>query len=432
MTDTVHFTKVNDKKPLRTPVFNKVNEEPRFKKVEDKPHFTRVSSAPSPFTPPQKVTDKKVILSMTWARSYLMKDVDDTLKDDKEFALELVKSNPYTLRYLSERLRNDREVVMQALAADIGAFRCTGEKIKDNKALVMSLMAGPRWENIYKNASVRVRSDKQVLELLFCRASNSNIEMALDKIPGHETGSFDFWQRCFEANFNVYNFIPKNMKGMFSARYEGLRSELAKFDIAEPERFSTTRIAKEIIANRKNLQWPDGRPLAVLVFARDDYNGALRNNGIHELMSRGYRVVYFEAETDTQLIDNFLSATEKQKADLFVISGHGTRKYIELKDPSYESHFLDLSDRKQLNQAKLSGRMVKGGTVLLESCSTGEGGIDQYNMANMLRMVFGIDVNISAPTSPATRKSYKFDANNRVEGVKFHAGVKTYSINTTR
>jgi len=333
MTDTVHFTKVNDKKPLRTPVFKKVNEEPRFKKVEDKPHFAKVKNTPS----------QQISTAVNSA--------------------EIIKA-----------------------------------------------------------------SRKRMIEHNLSQVTNNCLGLVL-KMMGQQDGNrgLEFWDDCFETNFNVYEHMPETIKDLYTAKYNKIKDDLEKHGIKCPERFVLTRAAKEVMSNLDNIGRPDGRPLAVLIYGRADHNGSFKNNRILDLLDKGYKVVYLEAETDSELIDHFLSATKKQKADLLVVAGHGTEGSIDLGAGRSEENRLDLSDRQQLNQARVAERMARGGTLVLESCSTGQGGTDNYNMANMLRQVFGAEIDIFSPDSPAAAESYQFDDSGKVNGVIYDKAT-TYAI----
>lgn|GEM_PF-6737529 len=44
-----------------------------------------------------------------------------------------------------------------------------------------------------------------------------------------------------------------------------------------------------------NIEKPDNRPIALVLFPKEDHNNAFEHNQIEELMDHGYRVLCFEA-----------------------------------------------------------------------------------------------------------------------------------------
>jgi hypothetical protein len=79
----------------------------------------------------------------------------------------------------------------------------------------------------------------------------------------------------------------------------------------------------EIIKNRQTMA-PDGRPLALLVYCKGDFNGSFyyNHNTFEDLIKNNYRVVYYEAESDTEFGAQVKAATTGQKAELLDICGH--------------------------------------------------------------------------------------------------------------
>lgn len=164
-----------------------------------------------------------------------------------------------------------------------------------------------------------------------------------------------------------------------------------------PNRIGLEHI-REICENRIN-QMPDGRPLAISVCAKGDHNGAFYIGDVmyDEMIKNGYRVQYFEAGNDTELIETLLTGTmvgtcREQRASIIIIGGHGNRTTLVLERDYGElpdNHgYMDPSDEQRFKDIGLARVLKKGGNVVLDSCSNGEGRAARENVANFMRRVF--------------------------------------------
>lgn len=157
------------------------------------------------------------------------------------------------------------------------------------------------------------------------------------------------------------------------------------------------KVYREIVRNRI-LDRPDGRPLALVVFPhpRSDYNKAFEHDTdlFSQFIKEGYRMMYYEASTDRQFYSILKLATNRQRARVIIIGGHGSRKTINFgynywKGSSYYYAFhLDTRDKKRMIKRKIGSAIEVGGSILLYSCSTGQGREQKTNMANVMREVF--------------------------------------------
>lgn len=161
----------------------------------------------------------------------------------------------------------------------------------------------------------------------------------------------------------------------------------------------------EVIQNRHNLK-PDGRPLAVLVMARGDHNGAfyLSDEIFEGLMTHNHRVVYYEAENDRDLVKCLKAGTglgtaNEQKAQVLVFGGHGSQSSLHLeryeRPQKKNQGMLEPDDEEMLKRSGVSATLADGGQIVLDSCSNGKGcetadGKEgrPLNMANFMRRIF--------------------------------------------
>ncbi len=179
------------------------------------------------------------------------------------------------------------------------------------------------------------------------------------------------------------------------ARYDDLSADLAAVDIEFPDRFA--RIEDLYAVMRDWQSGPDGRPLAVVVFPKRDFDHAfeVQNPG---RLSPHYRVLYVEAETDTQVLSAFADAAKQEKISFGAIAGHGAEREIGLgeadradsyKQPPLEPFYLDALDAKKIGAA-LSGIFTNDATLLVDSCSTGSPSPDGDDMVQVLHTASGV------------------------------------------
>jgi hypothetical protein len=202
---------------------------------------------------------------------------------------------------------------------------------------------------------------------------------------------------------------------------------------------------EQILAERMNPQ-VDDRPLAVVVYPKGDHNGAfyLSSNIFEEMIDAGYRVLYFEVESDTECAEVLLKATgagtaNEQKAELLVFGGHGSRTSLTFErdsQPQEGDHgSLDFSDEEFFEEKGLAGVLSEGGQIVLDSCSNGEGRADTDNMANFMRRIFeqAKERGIWSATESYGPLEFHFDENGKLERVDFPVpGYQAYIDNDDR
>ena len=215
------------------------------------------------------------------------------------------------------------------------------------------------------------------------------------------------------------------------------------------ERFNPGDIT-EILKNRLE-NYPDGRPLAILVFTTYDYTGNQIADGafaldkdvlFKSLIDHGYRVMYYEVSTEGQMISALKYASMDQKASLIIFSGHGDRTDLVLGNPSRinrnlqgndgipEDYILDMSDQKELFSAAVSNALVDNGTVILNSCGTGEGGNEKPNLARMMSDIYDQADFVFAPVAASNIESLTYQwFTNKVVNVAYwnHGPIATFN-----
>ncbi len=171
-------------------------------------------------------------------------------------------------------------------------------------------------------------------------------------------------------------------------------SRMEKFGIHDPSFIPFPNDPSRIIEN-----WDaatskrDKRPVALVVQSTEDWNGAF-DPAKYEKLFEGYRVLYTQAKSDSDLITiskEFSKATKGKKADLIVIGGHGTKTSLALggkdervfgQEHSRSGH-LDVGDRSIVKEA-FEGKVAHNADIVLYSCSNAKGGFGSENLATMI------------------------------------------------
>jgi nucleotide-binding universal stress UspA family protein len=259
-------------------------------------------------------------------------------------------------------------------------------------------------------------------------------------------------------------FSPKAREALLAdpevaAAVAAQRSALAKVSDLQPAIFTNRRFLAEVIANRTTPRDKDRRPVALVAYPAEDWNGQFfGRTGDLEGLTRRYRVMFYQVDSDHAFVSALADAARDKPADLVVIGGHGetaltafgaddpaklpAKARAQLDSPTTsprvrqrimdrlakldEERYLDLSDRAQL--ATVANRVTKGGAIVLISCSTGKGGAAASNLANFLHEVFP-QARIDAPTEAVPNLGVKLDERGLYEDAGFADIGKRYRIN---
>ncbi len=241
-----------------------------------------------------------------------------------------------------------------------------------------------------------------------------------------------------------------------------LKAKFAQVPDLNPAIVYDRRLLATLLENRVDLKGKDPRPIAVIVYPKDDYNGQFFGSSTGELapMTKKYRVMFYQVGSDTEFVNAIKSGTERKPAELVYVGGHGepTLAAFGADDPARlppdlraklssfndadrteafealtkidEDKFLDFSDTDIL--APLKGRFAKGADLVLMSCSTGKGGAGgdkakPNNLANYLHGLFP-QVRVHAPIEPVQNLGVILDAKGKFARAGFADIGKAYVV----
>lgn len=168
------------------------------------------------------------------------------------------------------------------------------------------------------------------------------------------------------------------------------------------------------------------KPLAVVVYPTWDPGAAFASTP-EVALSAGYDVHFVRADTEQALLDAVNDATKTELASLLVIGGHGTPEALQLGAPAGDmSTALDVTDGALMTA--LGQRVAPGGTIALDSCTTGFGQDARRNLANTLHN-YASHTRLFAPDAPTGPQSlWKLDPSGAVIRPIYTLGANVYEI----
>ncbi|HET9234353.1 MAG TPA: DUF4116 domain-containing protein, partial [Candidatus Eisenbacteria bacterium] len=334
------------------------------------------------------------------------------LKRDKSLALEAVFNQSDAFLHLDPKLKADPDVAFEAFRTCVkaDAFRepteeepqAIPESLRENREFMLRLAKANIWSFGPVHSS-----------LLRDKTYQAEVAMAFPPL-------LDRW--AAEEREDLFQVRPE-----LRQRYETVKQQLKDLGIEDPMRLRSSKLLDEVLRNRLTPEsGKDSRPTALLVFGKTtaDPTRAFHHHNLDDL-SKHYRVMYYEAGSEDQMIEALRDGSKRDSAALLMLGGHGNPGSLNLgrghedddeprapgaKDPS-EALLLDLTDEDQLKAASLQNVVRPDAKVVLDSCSTGGGGAQGTNLANVMARVFpGREV--MAPTVPVTVK-LRVDAEGR-------------------
>lgn len=287
-----------------------------------------------------------------------------------------------------------------------GALAISGFFATSNAALASATLPAANLNNTVASQPIdgekeaEKKLDEKTIELCKTLILDSlNPNLTRGQREGAETRLASIDPGAKELLQIAWHMINEDPTVTDKARFEALRLFVLtrQLNIEFPNRVGLERI-DEICHNRLN-QRSDGRPLAISVCCKGDYNGAfyIGDNMYDEMIEAGYRVLYFEANSDMEIIEALMTGTllgtrAAQQAKLIIIGGHGNRTSLHLEGASSQlpdgRGYIDPNDEELFNQVNLARTLAPGGQIVLDSCSNGAGRAELENMANFMRRVF--------------------------------------------
>jgi len=225
--------------------------------------------------------------------------------------------------------------------------------------------------------------------------------------------------------------MGEKMIELFSDRYsrQAVINTLHEIGYANLDRFDVTTLRS--LVNNKLDPKDDTRPLAVVVFPSDDWNGsfALNNEIFRDLLSRGYKIDYYQVSTDVEAMDAIKKATDNgdNPASVIYIGGHGNQGTVEFGTPfMFGVSGFNLADESALKDLQPS--LKNGGTVMFSSCSVGKGETQENNIVNLFARIFPQADRVIGPTDSTRMSNIIWGERNNIAGVTYYTnnGARTY------
>lgn len=296
-------------------------------------------------------------------------------KRDVSFVCAAVQRSKYIYQHLPENMKRDERVILSAVSVHSSPIEHIPLDLLRDKNL------------LHEIAETSMSSRGALLKRL------GELPEAVEKTYGQMRKAYEI------LDLNPDGFGPAkkrfarfdNSRAIIEGRYQvsDVATKLKLREALGADYFARTPRAER-----------DGRPLAVVIFCKEDDNGAINQSDAVfaqrdniDNLTTSHRVAYFEVGSAADLITAMGRATErgKQRADVVYFSGHGEPERMHLAGDS----FLALDDEKTLT--KFTGGFVKDdGMVILGSCSTGRDNENGDCLAKMCGRVWPT-ANIYAP-----------------------------------
>ncbi len=177
----------------------------------------------------------------------------------------------------------------------------------------------------------------------------------------------------------------------------------------------STKTLNEVYANLDPKR-KEGRPLLLVVFNKNDPNGAFYIEGQNlEKLTRYYRVVVSEAASDKGFRGRVSAISRTYgEIDTLIIGGHGQGPTINLGPApnDEEERFLDLSDGSMISA--LSHCFKKNPSLVLISCLSG-------SIAGIGRPIAHLwNARLFAPTSASISTEFVLAHSGKIDDVRFY------------
>jgi len=370
---------------------------------------------------------------------------------EKPFVLAGVRRNGLDLVLASAELRNDPEVVMAAVSQNGLALQYASLALRANPDIVLAAVRQNGLALLYAAHSIS-RLGEHYVEIALAAVENNwhsfdnvveyyrgNMDIALAAMAQNTNAIYlvspslfsnqEFVRQCYNLSFGAYYYIYQTMFSMantsllpqeLNASLQSTLTDLTNLNIRHMERFTaaTPSEVAEIVTNRRALDsggsFADGRPVALVVLPVIDRTDTFIHNNISQLIQHGYRVVYFEAESDLEVYEAIEATGQRQLISLLYLGGHGTARTTRFSGEPYEDDeilFLDPSDEAEMYY--LNNYLAENSRVLLYGCYACNGELE-----GMLECVFP-DSTFFVPDGTPQGFDMVFDNQNSLVDVDF-------------
>ena len=347
------------------------------------------------------IINGRVVSQEEWTYFLTAQRVSDRLQGDRDIGLAEINQMLGSMEFLSKQLREDRDFVLHAVSRNGAHLEFAPDRLRDDREVV--LVAVQKSGIALEFASERLKNDWEV-----ALAAIRNDEEAMKFVSPSLSHNEKFVAKALETNPNI--------SGKFGFSF--LEKRLNEEDIEFPQRMSYETLVT-ILHNRENPMLNDGKPVVVLIFPKGDWNGAFRDGHgvIDEIVgSKKFHVLYYEAGSDdsVSVILHRVQQIYPEQVSVLWLAGHGDREGIKFGEPKTlwesfvfglpwmeEELFLDNDDLSSddIFGQSISGMMQPKGQIILDSCSTGEGGSAVYNFANAIAEHVPPGVTVVSPPS---------------------------------
>lgn len=248
---------------------------------------------------------------------------------------------------------------------------------------------------LYKN---EILPDNELLSDYFYGFSeslvNSRSDFGFEVYPYYVLKKIPFsWYREYVSNYEKYpgKRTFQEITNAFVQEHTPkpiLRELKKRYHLSSLGRYSPP-LLEELVQNSD----PDHnreKPVAIVLIARDDWNGLFHlDTDIYEHISRAYKLFINEVASPYAACNTIRtcgayhgltpSGNPSKPIELLLLCGHGNRNYLTLADfPKKKT--LNIQHGKQLRAVA----SFVSGTIILNSCSTGQGGKDGENLATSI------------------------------------------------
>jgi len=357
----------------------------------------------------------------------------EDLWNNPDYVLSLLQKYPFAADCVSENLRNDPDFMLQEAKLHVKFLNFTGEQLAEDKNFWLEVVAR------FPDAPIPdcLREDDDFM----LAAAVKNPKILSETWAEKYAQDRSFMLKAIKGNHDAFYFADASLRHdrtfildalplmVADKSIELCRRAIQEYGIDFPWRFSYVQDLQEVLTNLDNLRngVADSRPLAVITYTKDDWNGAFEQNQIDELIQQGYNVLYFETFATDVATAAVRQANASKKDILWVIGMHGQSGAMTASLPIksvprevYDKFFFDLSDLAELQA--ISEYVPEGSVIVLDSCSTGQGREKGQNMVNLFEKAFP-RAKVFGLTFPSGVKRYNYDpATHKVIGVESKDG----------